>query len=57
MVVPINPEADLKNKEIRSIVDYYIEEGYNESYIIEKNSKNFYYEIECMILDVNKKIK
>ncbi len=57
MVVPINSEEDLKNKEISSIVDYYIEEGYDESYIIEKNSKKFYYEIECMILDVNKKIK
>lgn len=30
---------------------------FNESQIIEKNSKKFYYEIECIILDINKKRK
>lgn len=56
MVIPMDLRGDLNNREISNIVDYFIE-GVNESKIIEKNSRLFYYEIECMILDVNKRNK
>ena len=51
MVIPsVN---DNQNKKANDFFDDLLH-NFNESKIIEKNSKYFYYEVECKVLDINK---
>lgn len=50
MYIPLKNKEN--NKDIRLLSE--LLSGLNESYIIEKNNKNFFYEIDCIIMDIHK---
>jgi hypothetical protein len=63
MIIPMNSfdfeGKSYSNEKENAFITKLIENNsfFNESQIVEKNSKKFYYEIECMILDINRKKK
>jgi hypothetical protein len=64
MIIPVKSDdgiieyekPDYEVSEIKEIFGDLMNNFYmNESQVVEKNAKKFYYEIECMIVDINKK--
>jgi len=56
MILPVK-YMETENAELNTLLVDLMQQNLIDARIVEKNSKKFYYEIKCMIMDVNPNTK